>query len=59
MGERDGVALLDVATGAVVRRWTGHRGNVHALAFTPDGRRLISGGADASVLVWDVAAVPR
>lgn len=57
VGERDGVALHDVATGRVVKRWTGHRGLVRALAFTPDGRRLLSGGNDASVLVWDVAAV--
>jgi WD40 repeat protein len=57
VGERDGVALHDVVTGRVVKRWTGHRGLVRALAFTPDGRRLISGGTDASLLVWDAAAV--
>ena len=53
-GGRDGVALHDVATGRVVKRWGGHRGLVRALAFAPDGRRLVSGGVDASLLVWDV-----
>ncbi|MGY0499669.1 toll/interleukin-1 receptor domain-containing protein [Nocardia sp. FBN12] len=34
---------------------TGHEGEVHALAFGPDGR-LVSGGADATVRRWDVRA---
>jgi WD40 repeat protein len=34
----------------------GHRGRVTALAFAPDSRTLASGGADTSILLWDVAA---
>src|SRR5262249_13190910 len=37
------------------RRLTAHAGEVRALAFAPDGKRLASGGADPSVLVWDVS----
>lgn len=33
----------------------GHGGQVLAVAFTPDGRRLVSGGTDRSARVWDVA----
>jgi WD40 repeat protein len=33
----------------------GHTGPVYGLAFTPDGRSLVSGGADGSVRVWDAA----
>lgn len=36
----------------------GHTGDVLALAFFPDGRRLVSGGRDKAALVWSLADVP-
>jgi WD40 repeat protein len=45
----------DVATGREIHRWQGHRNRVRALAFSPDGKRLVSGSADTTALVWDVA----
>ncbi len=33
---------------------SGHTAAVHALAFSPDGRRLVSGAFDNALNVWDV-----
>ncbi len=49
------IRLFDVASGRERRRLTGHDGPVLALAFSADGRWLISGSADTTALVWDVA----
>jgi WD40 repeat protein len=44
----------DAATGKELGVIQGFRGTVHALAFTPDGRRLISGMDDTTALVWEL-----
>lgn len=47
--------LWDVTTRTMQRRLKGHRATVWSVAFTADSTRLISGGADSTVRVWDVA----
>jgi WD40 repeat protein/predicted Ser/Thr protein kinase len=49
------IRLWDAATGEECATLP-HRGIVAALAFTPDGTRLVSGGdLNGQLLVWDVA----
>ena len=58
VGRDDGtVSVYDLASRAELRRLAGHRGWVMAVAFSPDGRRLVSGGADTTALAWDVSAL--
>jgi WD40 repeat protein len=49
------VHLLEIATGKERRAFTGHRGGVVSLTFSADGRTLVSGGNDTTLLVWDLA----
>lgn len=46
--------LFDGLTGARIRRFSGHVAPVRALAFSSDGRFLVSGGDDQSVFVWSL-----
>ena len=53
------IRIWDVVTGQEVRRFTGHLAPVWSVAFTADGRSVISGGADGTALVWDVSDLPN
>ena len=42
--------------GTLVHVFKGHDHNVNAVAVTPDGQHIISGGGDKRVRVWSVAS---
>jgi WD40 repeat protein len=49
------VRLIDLATGDCGHTLTGHQGIVRAIAFSPKGDFLVSGGMDQQVGVWTAA----
>jgi WD40 repeat protein len=49
------IRVWDVRTGKEVARFESDGGFVSSLAFSPDGKRLLSGMWNGTVLVWDVA----
>jgi len=50
------IRLWDLKESEVLREFRGHKGSVHALRFSPDGSRAISGGHDRTVRLWDLAS---
>lgn len=61
-GSQDGVSppgndvvIWDVASGDPTRTLKGHTDAVRAVAFSPDGKLLVSGGDDGVARVWETA----
>lgn len=51
--ERGNIVVWDVATGKLRFTLRGHAGAIYALAFSADGRRIISGSLDGTIRYWD------
>jgi WD40 repeat protein/uncharacterized caspase-like protein len=48
--------LWSLETGWTIRTFSGHQGDVTAVAETPDGKRFVSGSEDGTVRIWDLAS---
>ena len=48
------IALLETHTAKEILTLRGHQGYVSSLAFSPDNRRLLTGGRDTTALLWSV-----
>ena len=54
------LSVWRVRDGALLETLTGHTGSPNAgIRFSPDGRRLYTGGQDGSILVWDLSGDQR
>ncbi len=54
-GDFGAIRLYDFASGKLVALLRGHKNAVSGLAFSPDGRHLLSGSVDFTAILWDVA----
>ena len=52
---QSGIHILEAATGGERLRLAGHTEGTSCALFTPDGRKLITGGMDSTVLLWVLA----
>jgi WD40 repeat protein len=58
IGFEDGsLQVLSVADNKIVATTAAHEGGVHGVAFTDDAKQIVSGGADQTVKVWEVAGL--
>jgi WD40 repeat protein len=48
------ILMWEVGTGKLRYRLEGHEDRVLALAFSPDGKLMLSGGADGTMRIWEV-----
>jgi WD40 repeat protein len=48
--------VWDVASGKVLRSFTGAKGGIHVAAFSPDGRFALCGCNDGTLTLWDLGS---
>jgi len=62
VGHRFGMSVFELAPTKeprLVRKYTGHQGNVISVAPSADGTQLISGSSDQTISVWSLADWPK
>lgn len=54
-GYNHAIRLWSIPDATMIKSLEGHSGPIQALAFTPDGRYLISGSMDKTIKIWSFA----
>lgn len=49
------IKLWDIGAGKELGTFSGHRFRVHSIAFSPDGKTLLTCGGDGTIKLWEVA----
>jgi len=53
------VQLYDTITGQLIGPFKGHQGSVQSVAFSPDGKFVLSGSIDRTLRMWPIPPIPR
>ncbi|KAM4635056.1 WD repeat-containing protein 36 [Polymixia lowei] len=46
--------VVDLETRRIVRKFSGHRGQINDMTFSPDGRWLVTAAMDCTIRTWDL-----
>jgi len=49
------LSIWDTENLCRIKNLTGHRGIIHSIKFSPDGKLIVSASSDKSIRIWDVA----
>ena len=52
LGVADFIFVYQISTGELQNKIRGHKDTVYCLAYSKDGQRFASGGADNAVVIW-------
>jgi RNA polymerase sigma factor (sigma-70 family) len=53
------IQVFELSTGQERLKLQGHSGPINALAFSPQGDRLVSGSSDGTAMIWNLKGSPR
>lgn len=57
VAESDNIRVIDLASKSITKTLSGHTAKVYTLAFSGDGKTLVSAQADGLIYTWDWAAI--